>query len=67
MVVMGYYCAERNNELAKFHVNWNNLQELIRLKLARIIFRNILIYYCAERNNELVKFYSNWENLQKLM
>ena len=27
-MVMEYYCAQRNNKLEKFHVNWNDLQEL---------------------------------------
>ena len=29
MLVMEYYCAQRNNELMKFYVNWNNFQELM--------------------------------------
>ena len=35
MLVMEYYCAERNNELEKFHVNWNNLQELMQSERSR--------------------------------
>ena len=35
MLVMEYYCAQRNNELEEFHVNWNNLQELMRSKRNR--------------------------------
>ena len=30
MLVMEYYCAERNNELEEFHVNWKDLQELMQ-------------------------------------
>ena len=32
LLVIEYYCAERNNELVKFHVSWNDLQELCRVK-----------------------------------
>ena len=34
-VVMEYYCAQRNNELEKFHVNWNDLQELMQSERSR--------------------------------
>ena len=30
MLVMQYYCAERNNEMVKFYANWENLQELMQ-------------------------------------
>ena len=30
MLVMEYYCAQRNNKLEKFHVNWHDLQELMQ-------------------------------------
>ena len=30
MLVMEYYCAQRNKELERFYVNWNNLQELMQ-------------------------------------
>ena len=30
LLVMEYYCAERNNELEEFHVNWKDLQELMQ-------------------------------------
>ena len=30
MLVVEYYCAQRNNELEEFHVNWNNLQKTRR-------------------------------------
>ena len=30
MLVMEYYCAQRNNEVEEFHVNWNDLQELMQ-------------------------------------
>ena len=33
--VMEYYCAQRNNELEEFHVNWNNLQELMQSERSR--------------------------------
>ena len=29
LLVIEYYCAQRNNELEEFHVNWNDLQELM--------------------------------------
>ena len=32
LLVMEYYCAQRNNELEKFHVNWNDFQELMQVK-----------------------------------
>ena len=35
MLVMEYYCAQRNNELGKFHVNWNDLQELMQSERSR--------------------------------
>ena len=35
LLVMEYYCAQRNNELAKFHVNWNNPQELMQSERSR--------------------------------
>ena len=35
MLLMEYYCAQRNNELAKFHVNWNHLQELMQSERSR--------------------------------
>ena len=28
LMVIEYYCAERNDELEEFHVNWKDLQEL---------------------------------------
>ena len=30
MLVMEYYCVQRNNELEEFHVNWKDLQELMQ-------------------------------------
>ena len=30
LLVMEYYCAQRNHELEEFHVNWNDLQELMQ-------------------------------------
>ena len=33
--VMECYCAERNNELEEFHVNWNDLQELMQNERSR--------------------------------
>ena len=30
LLVMGYYCVQRNNELEEFHVNWKYLQELMQ-------------------------------------
>ena len=30
LMVMEYYCAQRNNELEEFHVNWNDFQELMQ-------------------------------------
>ena len=35
LLVMEYYCAQRNNELEKFHVNWNDLQELMKNERSR--------------------------------
>ena len=35
MLVMEYYYAERNDELEGFHVNWNNLQELMQSERSR--------------------------------
>ena len=35
LLVMEYYCAQRNNELEKFHVNWNHLQELMQSERSR--------------------------------
>ena len=35
LLVMEYYCAERNNEMEKFHVNWNDLQELMQSERIR--------------------------------
>ena len=35
MLVMEYYYAKRNNELEKFHVNWNDLQELMQSEKSR--------------------------------
>ena len=29
------YCAKRNNELEEFHVNWNDLQELMQSESSR--------------------------------
>ena len=35
LLVMEYYCAQRNNELEQFHVNWNDLQELMQNERGR--------------------------------
>ena len=35
LLVMEYYCAERNNELEEFYVNWNDLQELMQSERSR--------------------------------
>ena len=35
MLVMEYYCAERNNELEESYVNWNDLQELMQSEKSR--------------------------------
>ena len=35
MLVMEYYCAERNNEMVKFYVNWEILQELMQSERSR--------------------------------
>ena len=32
VMMIGYYCAERNNEMVKFYVNWENLQNRCRVK-----------------------------------
>ena len=29
------YCAQRNNELEEFYVNWNDLQELMQSERSR--------------------------------
>ena len=34
-LVMEYYCAERNNELEEYYVNWNDLQELMQSERSR--------------------------------
>ena len=36
MLVMEYYCAQRNNELEEFHMNWKDLQELMQSERSRI-------------------------------
>ena len=35
LLVMEYYCAQRNNELEEFHVNWKDLQELMQSERSR--------------------------------
>ena len=35
MPVMGYYCGVRDNELEEFHVDWNDLQELMQRERSR--------------------------------
>ena len=35
MLVIEYYCAQRNNELEKFHMNWNDFQELMQSERSR--------------------------------
>ena len=35
LMVMECYCAQRNNELEEFHVNWNDLQELMQSERSR--------------------------------
>ena len=44
MLGMEYYCAQRNNKLEKFHVNWNDLQELMQSERSRtrknIVYRD---------------------------
>ena len=35
MLVIAYYCAQRNNKLEKFHVIWNDLQELMQSERSR--------------------------------
>ena len=35
LLVMEYYCAERNNELEEFYVNWKDLQELMQRERRR--------------------------------
>ena len=34
-LVIEYYCAQRNNELEKFHMNWNDPQELMQGERSR--------------------------------
>ena len=36
LLVMEFYCAQRNNELEEFHMNWNDLQELMQNERSRI-------------------------------
>ena len=36
LLVMEYYCAERNNELEEFHMNWKVPQELMESERSRI-------------------------------
>ena len=35
LMVMEYYCAQRNNNLEELHVNWNDLQELMQSEWSR--------------------------------
>ena len=35
LLVMEYYCAKRNNELEEFHMNWNDLHELMQSERSR--------------------------------
>ena len=35
MLVMEYYCVQRNYELEEFHVNWKDLQELMQSERSR--------------------------------
>ena len=35
LLVMEYYCAQRNNELEELHVNWSDLQELMQSEGSR--------------------------------
>ena len=35
LLVIEYYCAERNNEMVKFYVDWENLQELMQSERSR--------------------------------
>ena len=35
LLVMEYYCVQRNNELEELHVNWNDLQELMLIESSR--------------------------------
>ena len=35
LLVMEYYCAQRNNELEEYYVNWNDLQELMQSERSR--------------------------------
>ena len=35
MLVMDYYCAERNNEWEKFYANWEKLKELMQSERSR--------------------------------
>ena len=35
MMVMEYYCAIKNDELEEFHVNWNDLKELMQSERSR--------------------------------
>ena len=35
MVVMGYYCAERNHEMVKFYADWEKLKELMQSERIR--------------------------------
>ena len=36
LLVMEYYCAERNNELEEFHMNWKVPQELMQSERSRV-------------------------------
>ena len=35
LLVMESYCAQGNNKLEEFHVNWNDLQELMQSERSR--------------------------------
>ena len=35
LLVIEYYCAQRNNKLEKFYMNWNDLQELMQSERSR--------------------------------
>ena len=35
LLVIEYYCVQRNNELEEFHVNWKDLHELMQSEKSR--------------------------------
>ena len=50
-------CAERNDELEEFHVNWNDLQELKQSERSRT--RRTLYKHCTVTQSNIMDFSNN--------